>query len=48
MTKPATSYLALSLANMAADGIPPGFDIHVGTLYNKDTAEVYDKIMSGK
>ena len=44
----ATSYLALSLANMAADGIPPGFDIHVGTLYNKDTAKVYDKIMSGK
>jgi simple sugar transport system substrate-binding protein len=44
----ATSYLALSLANMATNGIPPGFNITVGSLYGKDTAEVYDKIMSGK
>jgi simple sugar transport system substrate-binding protein len=43
----ATSYLALSLANMATDGVPPGFDIHVGTLYEKDRAPVYDKILSG-
>ena len=44
----ATSYLALSLAAMAADGVLPGFNITVGTLYNKDNAGVYDKIMSGK
>jgi simple sugar transport system substrate-binding protein len=44
----ATSYLALSLANMATDGIPPGFNITVGSLYGKDTAGVYDKIMSKK
>ena len=44
----ATSYLALSLANMAANGIPPGFDIHVGTLYEKDKAPIYDKVLSGK
>jgi simple sugar transport system substrate-binding protein len=29
----ATSYMALSMAAMAASGIPPGFDISVGTLY---------------
>ena len=29
----ATSYLALSMAAMAASGIPPGFDITTGTLY---------------
>ena len=44
----ATSYLALSLANMAASGIPPGFNILTGAIYEKDTAGVYDKIMSGK
>jgi len=44
----ATSYLALSLANMATNGIPPGFNIFVGALYGKDTAPVYDKILSGK
>ena len=44
----ATSYLALSLANMATGGIPPGFNITVGSLYGKDTAGVYDKMMSGK
>ncbi len=44
----ATSYLALSLANMATDGIPPGFDIHVGTLYEKDKVPIYDKVLSGK
>jgi simple sugar transport system substrate-binding protein len=43
----ATSYLALSLAAMAADGIPPGFDINVGTLYEKDKAGTYLKIMQG-
>jgi simple sugar transport system substrate-binding protein len=43
----ATSYMALSLAAMAAGGIPPGFDIITGALYEKDTAEVYDKILKG-
>ncbi len=44
----ATSYLALSLANMASSGIPPGFNILTGAIYEKDTAGVYDKIMSTK
>ncbi len=44
----ATSYLALSLANMASSGIPPAFDITVGALYDKTTAETYDKIMTGE
>ena len=44
----ATSYVALSLASMAASGIPPGFDVITGKLYEKDTAQVYDDILSGK
>ncbi len=44
----ATSYMGLSRAAMAADGIPPGFDIIVGTLYEKDKAPTYLKIMQGK
>jgi len=44
----ATSYLALSLAAMAAGGVPPGFNITVGTLYDKSNASIYDKMMSGK
>ncbi|MFN0194412.1 MAG: substrate-binding domain-containing protein [Aestuariivirga sp.] len=43
----ATSYMALSIAAMASGGIPPGFDIITGALYEKDTAGVYDKILSG-
>ena len=43
----ATSYLALSLASMTASGIPPGFDVSVGTLYEKDKADSYLKIMQG-
>ncbi len=43
----ATSYLALSLASMTASGIPPGFDVSVGTLYEKDKAGTYLKIMQG-
>jgi len=43
----ATSYVALSLAAMAASGIPPGFDVKVGTLYEKDKAATYLKIMQG-
>jgi simple sugar transport system substrate-binding protein len=42
----ATSYLALSVAAMAAAGIPPGFDIIVGTLYEADLAQVYLDIMT--
>src|SRR6476619_6696419 len=44
----ATSYVGLSLANIAASGIPPGFNVITGALYEKDTAGVYDKILSGK
>jgi simple sugar transport system substrate-binding protein len=44
----ATSYIALSIAAMAASGIPPGFDVSVGTLYGKDKAAKYLKIMQGK
>jgi simple sugar transport system substrate-binding protein len=44
----ATSYVALSLAAMAASGIPPGFNVTTGTLYEKDQAQLYDDILSGK
>src|SRR5882757_5664139 len=44
----ATSFLALTLAMMAASGIPPGFNVITGALYEKDTAAIYDKILSGK
>jgi simple sugar transport system substrate-binding protein len=43
-----TSYLGLSLAAAAASGIPPGFDITVGTLYDKTSAQHYLDILSGK
>ena len=43
----ATSYVALSLAAMAASGIPPGFDVITGALYEKDEAQLYDDILSG-
>jgi simple sugar transport system substrate-binding protein len=44
----ATSYVGLSLANMAASGIPAGFDVLVGNLYEKDVAQGVDDILSGK
>ena len=44
----ATSYMALSLAFDGGHGIPPGFNIITGKLYEKDTAPIYDKILSGK
>jgi simple sugar transport system substrate-binding protein len=44
----ATSYIGLSMAAMAKAGIPPGFDVITGALYEKDTAQLYDDIMSGK
>lgn len=43
----ATSYLCLSALQMENDGIPLGFDIITGALYEKDTAPVYSKIMGG-
>ena len=44
----ATSYVGLSLAAMAASGIPPGFNVITGALYEKDTAQLFDDILSGK
>lgn len=43
----ATSYVGLSLAAMAAAGIPPGFDVTTGALYEADTAQIYDDILAG-
>lgn len=43
----ATSYVGLSLAAMAASGIPTGFDVITGALYEADTAQVYDDVLSG-
>ncbi len=44
----AISYMALSLASMAASGIPPGFDIITGALYEADKAQIYDDILSSE
>ena len=44
----AISYMALSLASMAASGIPPGFDVITGALYEADKAHIYDDILSGE
>jgi simple sugar transport system substrate-binding protein len=44
----ATSYMGLSMALMASSGIPPGFDIITGALYEKDKAQIYLNIMEGK
>jgi simple sugar transport system substrate-binding protein len=44
----ATSYIALSLALMESGGVPAGFNVITGALYEKDTAQVYDDILSGK
>jgi simple sugar transport system substrate-binding protein len=44
----ATSYVALSLAAMASSGIPPGFNVITGALYEKDHAQIYDDILSSK
>jgi simple sugar transport system substrate-binding protein len=43
----AISYMGLSMGMMAASGIPPGFDIKTGTLYEKDLAQGYRDIMAG-
>ena len=42
----ATSYVALSLAAMEASGIPAGFDVITGALYEKDQAQLYHDILS--
>jgi len=44
----ATSYVALSLAAMESGGIPAGFDVITGALYEKDQAQLYDDILAGK
>ncbi len=44
----ATSYIALSMAAMASSGIRPGFNVITGALYEKDNAQLYDDILSGK
>ena len=44
----ATSYIGLSLAAMEASGIPVGFNVNTGALYEKDKAKLYDGIMGGK
>jgi len=44
----AISYLGLTMGLMGASGIPPGFDIKCGTLYEAATAEYYQNIMEGK
>ena len=44
----ATSYVGLSLAAMSSSGIPPGFNVITGALYEKDQAKLYDGIMGGK
>lgn len=43
----ATSYLCLSSLLMESSGIPIGFDIITGALYEKDKAATYDAIMKG-
>ena len=44
----ATSYVALSLAAMASSGIPPGFNVITGAIYDKGTAKTYEAILSAK
>jgi simple sugar transport system substrate-binding protein len=43
----ATSYMCLSALLMESSGVPIGFDIITGALYEKDTAATYDAIMGG-
>ena len=44
----ATSYMCLSTLMMENAGIPVGFDIITGALYEKDKAPLYAKIMGAK
>ncbi|ROU03693.1 substrate-binding domain-containing protein [Histidinibacterium lentulum] len=43
----ATSYMCLSAALMESSGIPVGFDIITGLLYEEDLAPLYHEIMGG-
>jgi simple sugar transport system substrate-binding protein len=43
----AQSYVALSLASMISSGVPVGFNVITGALYEADTAPVYHAIMGG-
>lgn len=43
----ATSFMCLSTLLMEANGIPIGFDIITGALYEADTAPLYHSIMGG-
>ena len=44
----ATSYMCLSSLLMESSGIPIGFDIITGALYEADTAQLYHGIMGGQ
>ena len=44
----ATSYMALSMAALAASGTPVGFNVTTGALYDKSQADVYAKILATK
>jgi simple sugar transport system substrate-binding protein len=44
----ATSYMCLSSLLMESSGIPIGFDVITGALYEADTAELYHGIMGGQ
>ena len=44
----ATSYMALSMAALAASGTPVGFNVTTGALYDKSQADVYAKILAAK
>lgn len=44
----ATSYMCLSATLMETSGIPVGFNILTGALYEAETAPVYHEIMGGK
>jgi simple sugar transport system substrate-binding protein len=43
----ATSYLCLSSLLMESSGIPIGFDVITGALYEADTAQTYHTVMGG-
>jgi simple sugar transport system substrate-binding protein len=43
----AQSYVALSLVAMMSSGVPAGFDVITGALYEADTAPIYHAIMGG-
>ena len=44
----ATSFMCLSTLLMESEGVPLGFDIITGALYEADTAPIYHEIMGGE